>query len=117
MTCPERQVKKTRVLPEGRMNPVSDSSTVQKNKGLLVALATFRRVHRIFWSFDIRADVGHRETLVLFTGTLRTFPEVLLCCIEFHLLSAIDADILSGAYFLSGFGFLGQFDHHVQLWL
>jgi len=86
-----------------------------KNEGLLVAFTTLRRVHRILRSLDVWTDVVHWETLVLFTGALRTFPEVLLRCIEFHLLSTVDADILSGAYLLSGFCYLGQFDHQIQL--
>lgn len=116
MTRSARQVKIASTF-QGRMDPVPDSATVQKNEGLLVALATFRWVPRILRSLDVRTDVGHRETLVLFTGALRTFPEVLLSCIEFHFLSTVDADIPSGAYLLSGFCFLGQFNHQIQLWL
>jgi hypothetical protein len=39
----------------------------KKNVKLCVALATFWRILYIFRSLDVRAYVGHREALVLFT--------------------------------------------------
>jgi len=59
----------------------------------------------------------HRETLVLFTGTLRTLPQVLLGFIECHLPAAVYADVLSRTDFLSGFCLFGQFDHQFQIWM
>ena len=84
---------------------------------LLVALAPLRGIHCVFRRLDIRTDVVHREALVLFTGALRTLPQVLLRLIERHLPAAVDADILAWTDFLSGFCFLGQFDHQTQIWM
>jgi len=78
---------------------------------LLVTLAPLWGVHRIFRGLDIRTDVVHREALILFTGTLGTFPQILLGLIECHLPTAIDAYVLARTDLLSGFCFLGQFNH------
>lgn len=84
---------------------------------LLVALTPLGRVYRIFRGLDIRTDVGHREALVLLTGALRTLPQVLLHLVERHLPAAVDAYILPRTDFLSGFCFLGQFDHQTLIWM
>jgi hypothetical protein len=84
---------------------------------LLVALSPLRRVHRILRSLDVRADVGHRETLVLLTGTLWTLSKVLLGLIEGHFPPAVDTDVLSWTDLLSGFCYVSQFDHQRELWL
>jgi hypothetical protein len=82
----------------------------------LVALSPLRRIHRIIRSFDIRSDVCHRETLILFTGTLGTLPEVLLGLIKGHFPPAVDTDVLSWTDLLSGFCCVSQFDHQRELW-
>jgi hypothetical protein len=73
----------------------------KKNMRSDVTLAAFWRVLYIFRSLDVRADMGHREALVLFAGAGRTFPEVLFALVECKFLSAIYADILAGPDFLS----------------
>jgi len=88
---------------------------LNKKLRLQVALAPLGRVHCIFRGLDVRTDVGHREALILFTGTLGTLPQVLFHLIERHLPAAVDAYILPRTDFLSGFCFLGQFDHQIQI--
>jgi hypothetical protein len=73
----------------------------KKNIKLNVAFSAFWRVLDIFRGLDIRADVCHREALVLFAGTGRTFPEILFALVECEFLTAIDADIFAGPDFLS----------------
>jgi len=101
---------------QGRGYPVPLPSA-HKEKVLQVALSTLRRVLYIFRCLDVRADVGHREAQVMLTGTMRALPEILLDCIKYHFLSAVQADELSRAYLVAGFRFLGQFYHQTQLWL
>ena len=67
---------------------------------LNVAFTALRRVLYIFRSLDVRADVCHGEALVLFTGTGRTFPEILFALIEREFLTAVYADIFTGSDFL-----------------
>jgi hypothetical protein len=81
----------------------------------LVALSPLRRVHRILRSLDVRSDVCHRETLVLFTGAVRTLPEVLLDLVKSHFPPAVDTDILSWTDLLSGFCCVSQFNHQREL--
>jgi len=50
---------------------------------------------------DIRPDVGHRETLVLFAGAGRAFAEVLFALVKGELFSAIDTDVFAGPDFLA----------------
>ena len=69
----------------------------KKKNILLVALATLGWILCIFRCFYIRPDVMHRETLVLFTCTGRTFAEVLFALVKFILLSAIKAYIFPRA--------------------
>lgn len=88
----------------------------KKNYALQVTLTPLRGVHRIFWGLYVRTDMVHREALILFTSALRTLPEILLGLVKRHLPAAVDADILAGTDFLSGFCFLGQFDHQIQIW-
>jgi hypothetical protein len=83
----------------------------------LVALAPLWGVRRVFRGLDVRTDMMHREALILFTGTLRTLPQVLLRFIERHLPAAVYADVLSRTDFLSGFNLFGQFDHQFQIWM
>ena len=61
----------------------------KKNGKLYVALAAFWRVLDIVRSLDVRADVGHREALVFFTGAGRTFSQILFTLVESKFLSAI----------------------------
>jgi hypothetical protein len=73
----------------------------EKNKDLLEALAPFWRVLGICRGLDIWPDVGHRETLVLFTGTGRAFPEVLFALVKGSFFSAVDANVFAGSDFLT----------------
>ena len=61
----------------------------KKNVKLYVAFAAFWRVLYIIRVLDIRADVSHREALVLCTGAGGTFPEILFALVESEFLSAI----------------------------
>jgi hypothetical protein len=61
----------------------------KKNIKLNVALTAFWRVLYVIRSLDVRADVGHREALVLFTGAGGTFSEVLFALVECEFLSAV----------------------------
>jgi len=54
----------------------------EKNKKLLVALATFWWIPGILRGLDIRPDMRHREALVLFAGTGGTFSEILLAFVQ-----------------------------------
>jgi hypothetical protein len=74
---------------------------LKKNK-LLVTLSAFGRVPGIRRGLDVRADVSHRETLVLFAGAGRAFPEILFTLIQRQFLSTIDTYVFSRADFLSG---------------
>jgi hypothetical protein len=67
----------------------------RKNEKLLETFSASGRVLCIFGSLDVRADVGHRETLVLLAGTGRAFSEILLALVEGVLLAAVDAHVLS----------------------
>lgn len=73
----------------------------RKTKSLLVAFTAFWRVLCILRSLDVRADMCHREALVLFAGAGGTFPEVLFALVECEFLSAINAHIFARADFLS----------------
>ena len=70
-------------------------------------------MNRILRRFYIRANVGHRETLVFFTGTVWAFSEVLLDGIEFVFTSTVQAYILSRTDLLSSFYFFWQFYHQI----
>jgi hypothetical protein len=87
-----------------------------KNKELLEALAAFGRVFCIFRRLDVRADVSHRETLVLCTGAGRAFPEILLALVEGQFFSAVNADIFARPDGLAcAVGFLfGQTKHQTS---
>ena len=84
-------------------------------KGLLVALSPLWRVLRILRRLDVRADVCHGETLILFTGTLGTFPEILFGLVKRHFPPTVDTDILSWTDFLSGLCCVSQFDHQREI--
>ncbi len=84
-----------------------------KNGGLLETLTTFRRIFCILRCLDIRPDMGHRETLVLFACTGRTLSEILLTFVKGVFLSTINAHIFSWAHFLScGVSFLFSQSNH-----
>ena len=85
----------------------------KKNGKLEVTFPAFGRVLCILRSLDVRADVGHREALVLFACAGRTLPEILLTLVKGVFLSAVEAHVLSRADFLScGVGLLfGQSNH------
>jgi len=85
-------------------------------KGLLVALSPLRRVLRILRRLYIRSDVCHGETLILFTGTLGTLPEILFGPVKGHFPPAVDADILPWTDLLSGLCCVSQFDHQREIW-
>ena len=89
----------------------------RKNEKLLETLAASGRVFCIFGSFDVRADVGHRETLVLLAGTGRAFPEILLALVKRELLTAVDTDVFSRPNLLAcRIGLLfGQIYHQTSL--
>jgi hypothetical protein len=72
-----------------------------KNKWLLVAFPALWRIFDIFRRLDIRADVGHGETLVFFAGTGWTFPEILLALVKSIFLAAVNTDVFSRANRLS----------------
>ena len=74
-------------------------------------------MYHIFSGLDIRPDVGHRETLILFTGALRALSEILLNGIELHLSSAVNTDIFARAHFLPGLSLLCQVNHQLGIWL
>jgi hypothetical protein len=61
----------------------------KKNGKLYVALAALWRVLHIVRRLDVRADVGHGEALVFFTGAGRTFPKILFTLVKSKFLPAI----------------------------
>jgi len=82
---------------------VHEGCTVfEKKNGILhVAFPAFWRVFCVLRCLDIRTDMRHREALVFFTGTCRTFPEILFTFVKSKLLSAIETNIFARADFLS----------------
>jgi len=73
----------------------------RKMRSLLVAFPAFWRVPGVLRSFNVRADVRHREALVLFAGARRTFPEILLALVQRKFFSTINTHIFARADFLS----------------
>ena len=80
---------------------IGDTMLTEKNKKLLVTLPTFWRIFRVLRCLYIRTDMRHREALVFFTGTSRTFPEILFALVKSEFLSAIKTNIFARADFLS----------------
>jgi len=67
-----------------------------------VAFTPFGRVFDILRGLDVRADMRHREALVLFAGTGRAFAQVLLALVKHKLFSTVNANIFARANFLAG---------------
>jgi hypothetical protein len=73
-----------------------------KNKKLLETLSAFWRVLCILGGLDIRADVGHWETLVFLARACRAFPEILFALVKGVFLAAVNAHVFSRPDLLAG---------------